>query len=52
MCVKATYFINLKMNPGQNQILLSSVERLGILLAENLNRGLTPTVMSENLSMY
>lgn len=39
------------MNPGQGQILLNSSERFGILLAENLNKGLTSAVASENISM-
>ena len=45
------FFIILKMNPGQNQILLNSVERLGILLAGNLHRGLTPTIVTDSISM-
>ena len=40
------------MNPGQNQILLKSSDRFGILFAENLHKGLTPTVYSNNISMY
>lgn len=40
------------MNPGQNQMLLNSSERFGILFAENLYKGLTPTVVSDNISMW
>lgn len=44
-------YVFLQMNLGQSQLLLNSSERFGILLAENLNRGLTPTVASKNISM-
>ena len=44
-------FINLQKDPGRNQLLLKYVERFGILLAENLHRGLISTVSSDNLSM-
>lgn len=42
--------INGQMDPGQSQMLLNITEWFGLLLAEHLDKGLTRTFASDNIS--